>query len=178
MESDDPKNRLSGASTAPVLSKLLTPEYLATVDEAGEQMKMAVMAGAPPILLVDDPLPDGVVAIVRNVSLEKLDCFVVVSVIGLEDRRLMDAVGSVYSHRVAVLARRRTQGPVTITWYADGRFTMEMAGQPVETHEVIRKGALPEGHLFADEVLRLAEGLDRIDVPGVGIGRVVRIPDP
>lgn len=151
-------------------------DYLWGNDGPIDRVRAALRKGRAALVLVDDPLPDGASAIVRIGAGPPLDCYAVVSRSVTRDEEIATAVHIPVGH---YMEHPRSEGPVTITLYPDGREVSEsvvlgrhesrpIADQPGGAEEAERS--------FGASLRRAVEKMQPTVVPGIGPARVYRLP--
>jgi hypothetical protein len=155
--------RINGSGEDPALARRI------------EVMQRIVNEGTPPIVVVDHPLPDGAVVIQNIGSKHSLGTYIVVAKDRFTSSAINDALAHAYAYMFALeMGHIPKEGPVTITWYADGRSVEQrQAGGRYELRRPPSRA--PEDPQLATKVRSLALQGEVVTLPELGVGRIVRL---
>jgi hypothetical protein len=180
---DEPKVRAYLDVAHAVADPSNTPELAAAILAAQSrpefQRLLAIQRriaerGLPALVVVDDPLPSGVLAFIRLGHPGALGRFVVVSAVGLRDELLDRALGLVHRWETENVD---DESPMAATLFVDGRYTAtsERGGEQTGMLLHMRFGNKADSEIMSAELLARASAATPREIPGVGLARVVEL---
>jgi hypothetical protein len=137
------------------------------------QLRIAAR-GTPALVLLDGPMPNGVLGLIRLGQPGPLSRCVILSREGFRDHA-MDRV-MMLQHRWET-ENPDDESPMTGTLFLDGRFTIssEKSGERSGVQRVTRMGHGRLGDIVTADLLARASAVQPQAIPGLGLGRVVEL---